>query len=251
MSRTLRSVVVASLFACLGGGALSACADNDSSLFIVGVLVPQPPDCSVTADPTSPEQLGGTLDVALRLNYTAALLVGNQLTPRGNKTNLKIETTRVNLRGAEVTLTDSQGDLIKAFSIGGTGFVDSNTGETPGFGAFAVDLIPGSVGQALATTNAQLKGAGGSITVYSKTRVFGDTLGGESLTSGYLTYPIEVCNGCLIQYPSAAITADPNGGAGSCNKATDTAPTPGCNQGEDIPVDCRNCQNIPLCQTEP
>jgi hypothetical protein len=246
MSRTLRSFFIASLVACLGAGGTSACADNDSSLFIDGVLVPQPPDCTVIGDPTQPIQFNGVLDLALRFNYSAALLVGNQLTPRGDKQNLKIETTRVNLRGAEITITDSSGATIKSFSIGGTGFVDSNTGETPGWGIFSTDLIPGPVGVTLLKDLA----FGQSKTYYTKSQVFGDTLGGTSLTSGFLTYPIEVCNGCLIQYPSVAI--DKASGVNKCEASTDTAPTPGCFPGQDGPVDCRNCAStVAVCDVEP
>jgi len=67
---------------------------------------------------------GGTLDLAFRKTYEASLLVGNQLAARGSKDTLRAETSRVTLRGAEVTHTSAQGNQLYRFSVNGTGFVD-------------------------------------------------------------------------------------------------------------------------------
>ncbi len=81
---------VAGAFAALGAAVLTpACADNNSSLVIVGVLYDPPPQCVVRPDPTSTMLGGGTLDLAFIKSYEAALLVGNQMTSRGSKQTLR------------------------------------------------------------------------------------------------------------------------------------------------------------------
>ena len=58
----------------------------------------------------------GTLDLALRDSYVASILVGNQLTERGSRNQLRTETSRVRLEGAEVTLEDANGNELATFS---------------------------------------------------------------------------------------------------------------------------------------
>src|SRR5215831_5452082 len=156
MNRTNRLMLAAGMAAIFAGLA-SACAENDQTLFAMGVMKPQDTTCDFQADPTQPILLKGVLDVDLRHSYLAGILVGNQYTPRGQKQNLKAETTRITLRGAEVTLTDSLGNQIScpgssscgSFTVYGTGFVDTSKGEEPAWGIFAAELIPQSVGQTI------------------------------------------------------------------------------------------------------
>ena len=239
MNRSIRFLIATGCLSAITAGLVPGCADNNSTLFIIGVLKPQsPPTCTVLADLTQPMLLSGVLDVAIRYSYEAVLLVGNQFTPRGQKQNLKIETTRVNLRGAEITLSDSAGNTVDSFSVGGSGFVDTNNGDAPGLGLFAADLIPASVGEKLKSRYPALGTLGGSTTLYSNTRVFGDSLGNTSVTSGALSYPIVVCNGCLVSFPVDAIDTSQNN---ACVKDVISTPTAPCLVGQDDPVDCRLC----------
>jgi hypothetical protein len=253
----LRSLVVGA-FATVGVAVLApACADNNSSLFISGVLYDQAPACTVSADLTQPMLGGGTLDLAFRKTYEASLLVGNQLAARGSKETLRAETSRVTLRGAEITLTSSTGAQLNRFSVNGTGFVDVSRGEDSGLGIFDAELIPASIGSQLLDRLNQLKSMTGSMSqetsdlVVAHVRVFGDTLGNEDLTSSELSFPITYCEGCLIVYPLAALSIGKDGQQHCQNMLTDL-PQPGCRPGQDDPVDCRSCSATnSLCDTIP
>jgi hypothetical protein len=246
MNRILRLLVTGGLLTAGSIGSATGCADNNSTLFIAGVLYPKAPTCTVTNDPTSEILGSGTLDVAFRTDYQAWLLVGNQFAPRGSKQNLRTETTRIILTGAEVSLAKSSGEAIKGgdFSVYGSGFVDSSLSEEPGFGLFEADLIPSTIGATLA---APLIGTAKINAVVATVKVFGNTLGGQSVESAPLTYPIQVCYGCLVQYPLAALDA-----TNQCLTNSTDAPIPGCRLGQDDYVDCRLCAgSIAYCKAPP
>lgn len=252
MNRMLRSLVVGALAAIGVAGLTPACADNNSSLFISGVLYDQPPQCTVIADLTSPTIGGGTLDLEFRKTYEASLLVGNQLTSRGSKETLRTETSRVTLRGAEITISDSTGKDLYKFSVNGTGFVNVSRGEDAGFGIFDAELIPASIGEKLLGRLNNLKTTTGSTSqqtsdqVVARVRVFGDTLGNEDLTSSELSFPITYCQGCLINYPASAKLG------GKCGAMLTDVPSSGCRFGQDDPIDCRLCSATnTLCETIP
>src|SRR5687768_7912553 len=84
----LRALALSTL---VGGGALATlgCEDNESSLFIVGVLAIEETDCILTPEGNSLLRTSGVLDVSLRSSYTAGLLVGSQLTQRGSRDQLR------------------------------------------------------------------------------------------------------------------------------------------------------------------
>jgi hypothetical protein len=259
MNRLLRSFMVATV-ATTGAVAFSSgCADNNSSLFIYSVLYRRPPECVVTADATA-ESIGhGTLDLAFAKSYVAALLVGNQLTSRGDKQNLHTETSRITLRGAEINLTDSTGHSLFKFSVNGTGFVDVSRGEDSGLGIFDAELIPASIGQQLLNNLNALKAANNSMSqqtsdqVVALVRVFGSTLGNTDVTSSELSFPITYCEGCLIDYPLAAIDFNTMGSKKpTCTKGATDLPVAGCKLGQDDKIDCRSCTSTStLCENVP
>jgi hypothetical protein len=214
-------------------GALSAagCEENESMLFIVGVLALEDTDCKLTSQGSATLRTRGVLDVSLRSGYTAGLLVGSQLTQRGSRDQLRTETARLSLRGAEVTLETAAGEPIAEYTTIGTGFANPSAGSEPGFGAIAADLIP--PGAPLAEG-----------LVVARVRVFGDTLGGQEVESNEYSFPIYVCSGCLITYPGDA--ADMNQGAGVylCAVRSDRATVTEdrvCALGQDIAVPCTIC----------
>lgn len=210
----------------LGVAALTpGCADNESQFFVQGVLVPDaPPSCAVSADQGASLRSGGVLDTLFTNTYVGSLLIGNQLTQRGDRDELKTETSRISIRGAEVKILTAQNELINEFSVPATGFVNQATGSNAAYGTASVTLIDPATGNVLA---GQVDG-GRTLTVVVEARVYGDTLGGAEITSAALTYPITVCSGCLISCP-----ADPPN------------VTAVCQPGVDDPVDCRECAGSP------
>ena len=223
----------------------SSCADNNSSLFVVGVLDINQTTCVAKPDTTSALLAGGTLDVAFSTSYTAALLVGNQLTQQGSREQIRTETSRISLRGAEVTLTTLDGRTLGTYSTVGTGFVDASAGDVPSYATMFVNLIPPALGTNDAVLNAKA--------VLAKIRVFGDSLGNSSITSSELDFPINICNGCLVEYPAADF--DPAVAAGGdylCSTSatsTQTTEAAPCLQGQDARFACTVCSAAyPLCR---
>ena len=216
-----------------------SCADNNSSLFIVGVLAISATSCIAKPDPTGPFQSNGVLDTAFAQGYTAFVLVGNQLTQRGSREQLRTETSRISLRGAEVQLSALNGEPItgaeKPFSTVGTGFVDAAAGDAPSYAAMAVNLIPPGL------TNLPAQ-------VLAKVRVFGDTLGNTSVTSSELDFPITVCAGCLIDYDTPDTTqaaGAPFLCASSAATSTQTTVARPCVLGQDQTFSCTLCSGTP------
>jgi len=239
-TKTLLPAVVLTL------GSLSlvpSCADNNSSMFVVGVLSLDKATCIAKPDSNAALLAGGTMDLEFIQSYTGFVLVGNQLTERGSREQIRTETSRVALRGAEVTLTTLDGKKLGNYSTVGTGFVDASAGDVPAYAAMSVNIIPSALGSKLEV------GA-----VVAKIRVFGDTLGNIAVTSSELDFPIRICRGCLVTYPTSA--ADPSVPVGSSYKcttaasSTDTATeAPPCIPGQDDPFPCTACSaSFELCR---
>jgi hypothetical protein len=233
---SLKSLFAVSV-ACLGATVLPSCATNDSMMFIIGVYARKQGVCTPKPENDSPIWARGVLDRLFADEYVAALLVGNQLTTRGSREQLRTETSRISLKGAEVQLETLEGDpLADAFSSNGTGFVDAASGTDPSLTIMYASLIPGSVAGTLPTG-----------TLIAKVRVFGDTLGGQEVESSELAFPIEVCDGCLVSYPAGARDLAADGTSYQCKVATEEsdgsaaeADLP-CQVGVDLPVPCTAC----------
>jgi hypothetical protein len=221
-----------------------SCADNNSSLFLVGIADVSGSACQAKPDPTGPFLAHGTFDVAFTSSYTAVVLVGNQLTQQGSREQLRTETSRVSLRGAEVTLSTLDGKPLGVagtagtFSTVGTGFVDAAAGDAPSYATMAVNLIPPG-----------LKALRGE--VLAKVRVFGNTLGGTSVTSSELDFPITVCEGCLVNYDvrdNALAATAPFMCATAAASSTQTAAAAPCLLGQDQKFSCTLCSAaLPIC----
>jgi len=225
---------------------IPSCADNNSSLFVVGVISIDASTCVAKPDNTAVMLAEGIMDVAFTSSYTAFVLVGNQLTQRASSQQLRTETSRISLRGAEVTLTTLDGHTLGNYSTVGTGFVDASAGDVPAYAAMAVNVIPPALG-----ANASVRGAK---VVLAKIRVFGETLGNAPVTSSELDFPIRVCEGCLVNYPSGAQdTTQPANSPYKCTIAasttqtsTDTGP---CVVGQDKSFSCTACSaSYDLCR---
>lgn len=218
----------------------TGCEDNESMLFIVGVLNVDRTDCIARPEQDGVLLSGGVLDRLLRPSYRAALLIGSQLTQRGSRDQLRTESARFALQGAEVTLTTFDGVPIGSpYSTIGTGFVNPAGGEEAGYGVMFVDIVPASIDLP-------------DDTIVSKVRVFGTTLGGAELESNEYIFPITVCRGCLIYYPvSAADDTNPNPNSFLCqtvSDGTDAIELEACFPGQDTGVPCNFCSaSNPAC----
>jgi hypothetical protein len=241
--RVQRKHIGASAALLLLGGALSGgCADNEGSIFIRGAMKVPSDTCEVTADPSAPILFNGAMDTAFAGEYSAVLLVGNQLVRRGNTATVRVETSRIQFVEADVSVLDAGGGELAAFRVPISGFADPGSTGEPGYGLARVVLIDAATAQSL---GAQAGSSGLIQEVVASVIVRGHTLGGRDIESGAWQFPISVCQGCLVFFPGEA--DDPTSTTPDCN-ARDDAPT-NCRVGLDDPVDCRICSSInPLCQ---
>jgi hypothetical protein len=213
----------------------SACARDDSSLFIRGCVDVPRDTCVVdVANPLIPLLFGGSMDAAYVSEYQCVALVENQLVPRGDANKLRTETSRVELYQADVQVlnTNNPPQVINRgaagaaqFSVPITGFVDPSMGTDPGIGAASVIMLDFATVQALASaavaTNTQQM-------VQVSVIIRGRTLGGLEVHTNEFLYPINLCNGCLCSVP-----------VGSPCIGGSEKPAENCRLGLDAAVDCR------------
>ncbi len=220
-----------------------ACVHNDSSVFIAAVLFPPQSTgtsgCIYTSDPTQPILSQGTLDVGLSDEYLAPMLIGNQIATQTSQTLQRTETSRVEIQGAIVRITDAVGNQLASYTTLTSTTVGPGSGTQPGYEPIFVTVLD----PATATSLGGSLAPGASHRVITYTRVFGQTLGGEHVESNEFEYPITVCYGCLVQFPPANVNPlDPqpncNGAGAAGGGAASAAP---CFFGQDQPVDCSLC----------
>ena len=227
ITRTALSTTLALAFGAFG------CADNDSSLFIQGVLSLPSSDCVARPDAQAEFISQGVLDYGFAGAYVAAVQVGNQLTQQGNREKLRTETSRIQLQGARGTVFDVSGAGTDFEAIG-TGFVHPAAGTEPGLAAMFINLVGGEGLEAVR--------AGGEGTIVVRFRVYGTTLGGKEIESGDYDYPIEVCEGCLVDYPAELRDpASPPGGYLCGTSAETNLEEKVCHYGQDQRFPCSAC----------
>ncbi|MBN1611237.1 MAG: hypothetical protein JW940_31685 [Polyangiaceae bacterium] len=204
--RRLLHLVAAGSFVAIGA-LLSGCGENDSVLFIRGVVLPEPPDCTFGAEAGGTMLVSGTVDETMTESYQAVLLVGNQITRQGSRDQLRTETSRVSILGAEVHVLDEGDSEIDSFTVTASGQIDPGSGQEPGYGVVSTTLLSG------------LGGLGRQ--VISKVQVYGQTLGGKDVESNWFRFPIEIVSGGLI--------------ADNCDMVQTTDERTTCWRGQDFP----------------
>lgn len=210
--------VPAALAGCLllgGAGLVGGCAENRSSLFIGGLLYLDPTSTECTAEVTGDVQTlsRGTVDLTISQfgGYTALLLVGNQLVTQGNPNLLRTETSRIQIEGADVTVTPiSGGGGGGSYRVPLSGFVNPDDTDA-GLASIGATVVPSGV----------VDGAGDYLV---EVTLFGKTLGGTAIESGKWSFPLTACEGCLAYCPADSIEIE----IASCYPL-----------GQDAGVDCR------------
>lgn len=252
MKRIWGHVLVSGLAAGAAVALSSACAHDDSTIFIRNVLFPPNAQaggaCTYTGDPSQPELAEGLLDVGVSKlgddSYQGVFLIGNQMIPRGDPNQVRTETSRVIIQGAIVRLTDAFGGGVpggSSFTTLGTGAIDPAQGTTPSYSPAFFTIIPPATSSALRQTLA----LGDSTHVVSFIRAFGQTLGGQHVESNEFQFPITVCNGCLVSFPAAANDPAQKPNPNCLSVSSTTIQAAPCRIGQDQPVDCRICQTNP------
>ena len=256
MKRVLGHVLAGATLVAGGGGVVSACAHDDSTLFVSQVLAPQlvanGNECVFTGDPTQPFLSSGTVDVDFRNDYTPTYLVGNQTVPRGDPNAPQTETSIITIQGAVVKITDTDGNTIRTFTRLSTATVHPSSGTTPSYSPITVTTIDSTT---LIGLRSKLEG-GATVRLVTYVQFFGKTLGGQDVESNNYEFPVDVCmfvpgfNNCLIEFAPQdmnPVAMEPNCLSAASGMASTTLPVP-CVRGQDLGVDCSQCQDIPACR---
>ena len=211
-----------------------ACAHDDTTLFIYDVLA-QPTvtpgqSCTFTSSVTQPFINGGVLDIDLSLSYEAEFLLANQMIAQANPNAPKTETSFIQVQGAVVTIKDSTGTEVLAQYTDNTAVtVPPASGGTPGFAPVGVTIV---------NEPTVVKYGANGLRVLTFTQFFGVTLGGQSVQSNVYEFPVDMCEGCLIEYLNAPGYPLPN-----CVNTTNAAApmSEPCIPGQDVPISCLLC----------
>lgn len=226
-----------------------ACGTNESSLFVHDVKQVSAESCAATADEAAAAWLSGVLDVSIRLEYDATLLVGNQMVVRGDPNALRTETSKIALYSTDVQVLDEDGNVYayaggtSEFSTPGAGFINPSAGATASYGLIGATLIDFNTASDL---RAQLnQPSHPERSLVASVVVHGRTLGGNELVTAPFTFPIRVCYGCLVTFPPEAIDATLKPTVNCKNSQASTSATAvGCRVGQDSSVPCTACKNI-------
>jgi hypothetical protein len=190
------------------GGALlpSACVDNESSILVIGCLVPSGDTCSVQANPSAEVLLSGRLDGVYAAEYSCMLEFANQLVTRADSAKLRTETSNILLYQAEVqvlTIDPVNPTAYAKFTVPITGDADPARGGTPGYGVTNVTLIDAATVKQL--TNKVLQ-TGYQQSVVASVVLHGRTGGGLEITSQEFRFPIDVSAGTSCIEPAGTET---------------------------------------------
>jgi len=257
MKRVWGHVLAGLSLTAAGVAIFTACTHDDSSFFVQNVLAqqlvtPGQIGCVYTNSPTQPIVSSGVLDVALRGQYDAMFLVGNQMVAQGNPDQLRTETSTINIQGAVVRITDASGNTLKEYQRLTSGTVYPSTGGVPGYTPVSLTILDHDT---VASQTSSLP-AGATVRLVTYSRFFGKTLGGQSVESNDFEFPVDICKDCLITFSQTDInTCFENvnclGSSMGGGSAVTTLGTP-CLLGEDVPLDCAECQGLSAdCNPDP
>ena len=228
--------------------ALVACARNEQSMFIRQVVAPPiaagTSGCTYTAEASQSQLSSGVVDYGLRDTYRAVFLVGNQLKAQASVEQVRAESSRLLIEGAEVHVFDAKENEIRSFTRLATGTIDPGDGSTPGYGTVAVDVLDGA---SIRDAAADIKSRSETRRLIVKVSLFGHTLGGTGVETNVYQFPIDVCKGCLVSFVNAP--DDPSTPGPDC-KGTVTASGDAiapCVVGQDQVVSCTACQGYGVC----
>lgn len=236
----------------IAGGAcvsVSACAHDDSTLFVFDVLAGtvSGTTCTFTADPTQPFISGGVLDYALRQEYDAEFLVANQMVTQADPTVPKTETAFITISHANVRITNPDGSPIRSYSTVTAATAFPASGTTPSFVSVGVPIIDQEAVKTILMNNMAMPVPSSLIRVETFVKFFGKTTGGTNVESNEFQFPVDLCSGCLVVFPVAEddpkSPIQPNCDNATAASSTNSSSVPSpCRFGQDAPVDCAVCK---------
>ena len=244
MNRFWGHTLSAAVLTVAAGTAIPACAHNDASIFVHGVLLPPTPNgnaCIYTADPTAALINHGVVDGALTDNYSPEFLVGSTLIPKGNLATPDSETARVEIQGTIIKVIDPVDNSVwENNSVLTAGILDPASGTAPAYSAIQASIMDAAAVAHFTPPPPPTGQASTSKLAVVDVTFYGVTLGGQSVQSDVFEFPVDVCYGCLVSVPAGAVT-------GYCKGAVPSTSTAlACQIGQDQAVDCQKCYGNPL-----
>ena len=221
----------------------SACSGPSGQFYVVHNQVPSA-GCVIPAGDSGLYQGEGVLDVRVPTTSDAAYLLfpllRNDLPAEGEG---GVEPNRIALAGFEVDVAFVDGNAAAGDFFSGLA-ADSATqalvryqsawsgsvAPAGGMTTAITGIIPAALAQRLRDAN--ILADGSTLRVDARVRAFGDKLGGR-IKSDPFTYPIRICDGCLINRVTTCPASGPILKGGVCNPGQDSA-VDCCTQGGDL-----------------
>jgi hypothetical protein len=179
----------------------AGCTTNDISLSIIQMEAITPTTMCVATATAGAGTLGrdrGLLDVSLvtTAGYIAVPVVRNNLTSLMNN----IEFNAIQLLGANIKLSDASGKALTLPSGQSSFFYAAAAGrlDPAGTAPMFIEVLPAAAARALAGNI----GSSGLFTVLAEIRPVG-MRSSDQIVGGPISFPIDICNGCLLPTPSA------------------------------------------------
>ncbi|MBN1944127.1 MAG: hypothetical protein JW797_00570 [Bradymonadales bacterium] len=228
-----------------------ACVEQTPALFIVHNSALNE-NCQPTQSAAGESVRRGTMDVTVADTYRMFPLVENVMSPSGSASlgggsaGGDYEGNRVTFQSAKVSFhvrdTNQQlrQCLIATREIGISGTLEPGGSRT-----VELEIINQNQGACLKSI-ALLQQRGYSFEVEAEIQFFGMTTSGTDVESNLFIYPLEICRGCLIEFPLDA--NDPDDVQPNCRREYDATGDDledidmGCFPGQDDGVDCRICK---------
>jgi hypothetical protein len=228
----------------VAGATVAGCGGPTGQFFIIHNQVPEA-GCVVPADKSAPYRGEGILDVRVPsaladTAYELFPLLENDLPAEAGD---GVQPTRIALSGFDIDITfvdgsaaatafftamaadPAMGPLVR-YQAPWSGSVDAGGGVTSAL----TNGFPNQLAKSL--RDGKVLADGSYLRVDVNVRAFGNTLSG-SVKSDVFTYPMRVCDGCLINSITACPTSGPVLTGGVCNPGQD-APVDCCTQGADL-----------------
>lgn len=251
----------------LGGLTSLSCENNAVSFFIRQMNAPilAGQVCTVPLEPTAQRIAEGTMDVGIRDDYLVSPLLQNSLVAVANPAFGRIESNGVNVQGFVVELHEGSPDgalIERPFSVYQTTFVPAAVAGVPAYQVATLQVIPPPIGQRLRNEVCVIDRTGVTSDcpvprirervkrIIVRLTAFGDTQGHVPVESPTYDFPVNVCCGCSVLFPSDSDQAEMLRPGPDCNSGV-AVPTQGqCFPGQDFPLDCRVCasSNPEFCQ---
>ena len=235
----MRTRFVATAIA-VGALTLAACADDSGGgLIIRQNLAPTTAGCVFAPDLMAPYFARGSISMLSQQPYVFTPLIESRITAldgqeslrtvlvRGARVELRIESITVDNQSVEVDVADFPEGTLKFTSL-----FSAPVAPNGGLSVGDFDLLTSGFIAAVR----ERYGAQGSVRVQvvAEARVFGD-LGGDEIESDTFSYPVTVCNDCIVN------------NVGACPSAAEVRTGNPCNPFQDGVVDCCTTGDSLIC----